>query len=46
MIETITQLHDGRFDNIPDNTILVTLDVTALFSCIPHNDDIGACKNI
>ena len=34
----------GRFDNLPDNTILVTLDVTALYSSIPHNDAIGACK--
>ena len=34
----------SRFDNLPDNTILVTLDVTDLFSSIPHNDDIGACK--
>ena len=34
----------SRFDNLPDNTILVTLDVTALYSSIPHNDGIGACK--
>ena len=34
----------GLFDNLPDDAILVTLDVTALFSSIPHNDDIGACK--
>ena len=34
----------SRFDNLPDNTILVTLDVTALYSNIPHNDGIGACK--
>ena len=33
-----------RFDNLPDNTILVTLDVTALYSSIPHDDGIGACK--
>ena len=36
----------SRFDNIPDNTILVTLDVTALYSNIPQNDGIGACKKI
>ena len=36
----------SRFDNLPDNTILVTLDATALHSSIPHNDGIGACKNI
>ena len=34
----------SRFDNLPDNTILVTFDVTALYSSIPHNDGIGACK--
>ena len=34
----------SRFNNLPDNTILVTLDVTALYSNIPHNDCIGACK--
>ena len=34
----------SRIDNIPDNTILVTLDVTALYSSILHNDGIGACK--
>ena len=33
-----------RFDNPPDNTILVTLDVTSLYSSIPHNDGIGDCK--
>ena len=34
----------SRFNNLPDNTILVTLDVTALYSNIPHNDGIGVCK--
>ena len=34
----------SRFNNSPDNTILVTLDGTALYSNIPHNDGIGACK--
>ena len=34
----------SRFNNLPDNTILVTLDVTALYSNIPHNNGIGACK--
>ena len=33
-----------RFDKLPDNTILVTLDVTALYSNIPHYDGIDACK--
>ena len=34
----------SRFNDLPHNTILVTLDVTALYSNIPHNDGIGACK--
>ena len=34
----------SRFDDLPDNTILVTLDVTALYSSIPHSDGIGACQ--
>ena len=31
-------------NKLPDNTILATLDVTALCSSIPHDDGIGACK--
>ena len=34
----------SRFDNFTDNNILVTLDVTALYSNIPQNDGIEACK--
>ena len=34
----------SRFNNLPDDTILVTLDVAALYSNIPHNDGIVACK--
>ena len=34
----------SRFDNLADNTILVTLDVIPLYSSIPHNDGIAACK--
>ena len=34
------------FNNLSDNTILVTLHATALYSNIPHNDGIGACKKI
>ena len=34
----------SRLNNLPDNTILVTFNVTALYSNIPHNDDIGSCK--
>ena len=41
-MQTLNKL--SRFNNLPDNNILVTLDVTALYSNIPHNDGIGACK--
>ena len=34
----------SRFDNLPDNTILVALDVTALYFSIRNKDGIGACK--
>ena len=34
----------SRFDNLPDNAILATLDVTALYSGIPNTDGIRACK--
>ena len=36
----------SRIDNLPDNTTLVTLEVTALYFCIPHNDSIGTVSNI
>ena len=34
----------SRFNNLPDNTILAILDVTAIYSNIPHNDGIGDSK--
>ena len=34
----------SRFDNLPDRAIVVTLDVKALYSIIPHNYGIGAYK--
>ena len=36
----------SRFDNLPDNTILVTLDVTALYSSIPIMTVLVLAKNI
>ena len=33
-----------RFDILPDNAILVTLDVVTLYSSIAHDNGIGACK--
>ena len=35
----------SRYKSLPGNTILVTLDVAALYSSIPH-DGISACKNM
>ena len=31
---------------IPENTTLVTMDVTSLYANIPHNDGIAACQKI
>ena len=31
---------------IPENTTLVTLDVTSLYTNIPHDDGIAACRKI
>ncbi|XP_060562159.1 uncharacterized protein LOC132721799 [Ruditapes philippinarum] len=30
--------------DLPDQTLLVSMDVTALYTNIPHGDDIAACK--
>ena len=31
---------------IPENTTLVTMDVTSLYTNIPHDDGIAACRTI
>ena len=31
-------------DNLPDDALLVSLDVTSLHTNIPHNEGIGACR--
>jgi hypothetical protein len=31
---------------LPSNTTLVTMDVTSLYTNIPHSDGIEACKEI
>ena len=36
----------SRFDNLPDHSILVTLDAIALYSSIPHCDGICSCEKI
>ena len=32
------------FNRLPDNALLVTLDVTSLYANIPHNEGIDACR--
>jgi hypothetical protein len=32
--------------NIPENTTFVTMDVTSLYTNIPHDDGIAACRKI
>ena len=32
------------FNRLPDNALLVTLDVTSLYTNIPHNEGIDACR--
>ena len=34
----------ANFNRLPDNAILVTLDVTSLYTNIPHNEGIEACR--
>jgi hypothetical protein len=31
---------------IPENTTLVTMDITFLYINIPHDDEIAACRKI
>jgi hypothetical protein len=31
---------------IPENTTLVSMDVTSLYTNIPHDDEIAACRKI
>jgi hypothetical protein len=31
---------------IPENTTLVTMDVTSVYTNIPHDDEIAACRKI
>jgi hypothetical protein len=31
---------------IPENTTLVTMDVTSFYTNIPHDDGIAACRTI
>ena len=31
-------------DNLPDNALLVSLDVTSLYTNIPHDEGIDACR--
>ena len=38
-------LQRKQMGSLPDNAILVTLDVSSLYSNIPHNKGIEACRH-
>ena len=42
--DTTDYLKKVETDDLPDNTILVSMDVTSLYTNIPHEDGIAACK--
>ena len=44
--DTIDYLKKMENLTIPENTTLVTMDVTFLYTNIPHDDGIAACRKI
>jgi hypothetical protein len=46
MKDTTDYLKKMKNLTIPENTTLVTLDVTSLYANIPHDDGIAACRTI
>ena len=44
--DTTDYLNKTPSSNLPDNTILVTMDVTSLYTNIPHDEGIAACKEV
>ena len=48
MFEKYTTDYLKKMENltIPENTTLVTMDVTSLYTNIPHDDEIAACRKI
>ena len=48
MFEKYTTDYLKKMENltIPENATLVTMDVTSLYTNIPHDDGIAACRKI
>ena len=46
MKDTTDYLKKMKNLTIPENTTLVTMDVTSLYANIPHDDGIDACRQI
>jgi hypothetical protein len=39
-------MNKTQTSNLPDNTLLVTMDITSLYTNIPHDEGIEACKEV
>ena len=44
--DTTDYLNKTPSSNLPDGTLLVTMDVTSLYTNIPHDEGIAACKKV
>ena len=44
--DTTDFLNKTPKENLPDNTYLLTMDVTSLYTCIPHDEGIDACREV
>ncbi|XP_048729663.2 uncharacterized protein LOC125647009 [Ostrea edulis] len=44
--DTTDYMNKTPTSNLPDNTLLVTMDVASLYTNIPHDEGIEACKEV
>ncbi|XP_055997948.1 uncharacterized protein LOC130047308 [Ostrea edulis] len=44
--DTTDYINKTPSSNLPDNTLLVTMDVTSLYTNIPHDEGIEACREV